>query len=131
MEWEEREAGMGPFPAPCFLLPTKRPMEREQQSFIISVSPEQLQKEREKAGDLRRTQWWKRQLAKGVCYYCHKKVAPAELTMDHIVALIRGGKSTRGNSVPACRECNSRKKYLLPIEWDQYVKEQLGIRNSE
>jgi 5-methylcytosine-specific restriction endonuclease McrA len=42
--------------------------------------------------------------------------------MDHIVPLIREGKSTRGNCVPACRECNSRKKYLLPIEWDQYVQ---------
>ena len=42
--------------------------------------------------------------------------------MDHIVPLIRGGKSTRGNIVPACKECNSRKKYLLPIEWDQYVQ---------
>ena len=42
--------------------------------------------------------------------------------MDHIVPLIREGKSTRSNSVPACKECNSRKKYLLPIEWDQYVR---------
>ena len=101
-------------------------MDTERQSFIISVSPEQLQKEREKARELRRSQWWKRQLARGVCYYCHKKVPPAELTMDHIVALIRGGKSTRGNSVTACRECNSRKKYLLPIEWDQYVRRMSG-----
>jgi len=97
-------------------------VEIERQSFITNVSPEQLRKEREKARELRRTQWWKRQLAKGVCYYCHRRVPPAELTMDHIVALIRGGKSTRGNSVTACRECNSRKKYLLPIEWDQYVR---------
>jgi len=42
--------------------------------------------------------------------------------MDHVVALIRGGKSTRGNTVTACRQCNSRKKYLLPIEWDQYIR---------
>ena len=41
--------------------------------------------------------------------------------MDHIVALIRGGKSSRANTVPACKLCNSRKKYLLPIEWDQYL----------
>ncbi len=97
-------------------------METERQSFVVCVSPEQLQKEKGKARELRRTQWWKRQVARGVCYYCHKRVPPAELTMDHIVALIRGGKSTRGNSVPACKECNSRKKYLLPIEWDQYVR---------
>jgi hypothetical protein len=23
--------------------------------------------------------------------------------------------------VPACKECNNRKKYLLPIEWDEYL----------
>ncbi len=90
--------------------------------FIISVSPEQLRKEKEKAGELRKSQWWKRQLAKGTCYYCHKQVPAAELTMDHIVPLVRGGKSSKGNTVPACKDCNSRKKYLLPMEWEEYVR---------
>jgi 5-methylcytosine-specific restriction endonuclease McrA len=94
----------------------------QEPSFIVSISPEQLRKQKEKARELRRTQWWKRQLARGVCYYCNEKIPPAELTMDHVVALIRGGKSTRGNTVTACRQCNSRKKYLLPIEWDQYIR---------
>ena len=94
----------------------------QEPSFIVSISPEQLRKQKEKAGELRRTQWWKRQLARGICHYCHEKVPPAELTMDHVVALIRGGKSTRGNTVPACRQCNNSKKYLLPIEWDQYIR---------
>jgi len=97
-------------------------VEIERQPFTVCVSPEQIRREKQKARDLRATQWWKRQVAKGSCYYCRKKVPPAELTMDHIVALARGGKSTRGNSVPACRECNSRKKYLLPVEWEEYVK---------
>lgn len=93
-----------------------------QASFIISVSPEQLRKEKEKARELRQSQWWKRQLAKGTCHYCRRQVPSGELTMDHIVPLIRGGRSTRGNTVPACKDCNNRKKYLLPIEWDQYVR---------
>ncbi|MDR3567171.1 MAG: HNH endonuclease [Syntrophobacteraceae bacterium] len=96
-------------------------MDTEQRPFIICVAPEQLRKEKEKAALLRGSQWWKRQVARGVCYYCQKKIPPAELTMDHIVALIRGGKSSRGNVAPACRDCNSRKKYLLPIEWEEYV----------
>jgi 5-methylcytosine-specific restriction endonuclease McrA len=95
--------------------------EIERPLFVMSVSPEQFRKEKEKAKELRGTQWWKRQLAKGCCHYCRRKVPPAELTMDHIVALARGGKSTRGNTVPACKECNSRKKYLLPVEWDEYI----------
>jgi 5-methylcytosine-specific restriction endonuclease McrA len=42
--------------------------------------------------------------------------------MDHIVALSRGGKSTKGNVVPSCKACNSKKKYLLPIEWEEYLQ---------
>jgi 5-methylcytosine-specific restriction endonuclease McrA len=42
--------------------------------------------------------------------------------MDHVVPLSRGGKSKKGNIVPACKECNSKKKYLLPIEWEEYIE---------
>ncbi|MFZ2444743.1 MAG: HNH endonuclease [Syntrophobacteraceae bacterium] len=90
--------------------------------FIIAVSPEQLRKEKEKARELRGSQWWKRQTARGVCHYCHRGVPPSQLTMDHIVPLVRGGKSARGNTVPACKECNNKKKYLLPLEWDHYLR---------
>jgi 5-methylcytosine-specific restriction enzyme A len=24
--------------------------------------------------------------------------------------------------VPACKECNSRKQHLLPIEWEEYLR---------
>ncbi|MBW1865498.1 MAG: HNH endonuclease, partial [Deltaproteobacteria bacterium] len=30
----------------------------------------------------------------------------------------RGGKTTRGNVVPCCKECNNKKKQLLPLEWE-------------
>jgi len=42
--------------------------------------------------------------------------------MDHVVPLTRGGKSTKRNVVPACKECNNKKKYLLPIEWEEYLQ---------
>ncbi len=42
--------------------------------------------------------------------------------MDHIVPIIRGGRSVRSNVVPACRECNAKKKYLLPVEWEEYLE---------
>jgi 5-methylcytosine-specific restriction endonuclease McrA len=48
-------------------------------------------------------------------------VGREKLTMDHLVPLSRGGKSKKGNLVPACKECNSKKKYLLPIEWEEYL----------
>ena len=80
-----------------------------------------LRREKNKARELRQTQWWKRQCAKGTCYYCGRKFAPKELTMDHIVPLSRGGRSTKGNVVPCCKECNARKKMKLPMEWDEYT----------
>lgn len=42
--------------------------------------------------------------------------------MDHIVPIVRGGKSTKGNVVPACKECNAKKKYQLLMEWEDYIK---------
>jgi 5-methylcytosine-specific restriction protein A len=90
--------------------------------FIISVTEEEIKKEKLKARELKKTQWWKRKRAEGVCYFCGKKVPPKELTMEHVVPIIRGGTSSKGNVVPACKECNNKKKYLLPIEWDDYLQ---------
>lgn len=90
--------------------------------FISEVSDAEIRKEKAKAQTLRKSQWWKRKCAECVCYFCGRKVLPKELTMDHIVPVIRGGKSSKGNIVPACKECNNKKKYLLPIEWGDYLK---------
>ncbi|MCX8083713.1 MAG: HNH endonuclease [Calditerrivibrio sp.] len=89
--------------------------------FISDISEEEIKKERQKARELRKKQWWNTLISKGECYYCGKKVPPKELTMDHIVPLIRGGKSTKGNIVAACKDCNNKKKYMLPIEWEEYL----------
>lgn len=90
--------------------------------FVSNVTEEEIRKERAKAQLLRKSQWWKRKRAKGICYFCKRKVLPKELTIDHIVPVIRGGKSTKGNIVPACKDCNNKKKYLLPIEWEDYME---------
>ncbi len=42
--------------------------------------------------------------------------------MDHLVPLGRGGKSVKGNLVPACKDCNNKKKTMLPLEWDEYMR---------
>jgi 5-methylcytosine-specific restriction endonuclease McrA len=41
--------------------------------------------------------------------------------MDHIVPIVRGGKSRKGNIVAACKECNNKKKHMLPVEWEAYM----------
>jgi 5-methylcytosine-specific restriction endonuclease McrA len=91
-------------------------------TFFTDIDEDTIHKERQKARTLRQSQWWKRQLARGHCHYCRKAYRPSELTMDHIVPLIRGGKTTKGNVVPACKACNNKKKYLLPMEWDVYLQ---------
>jgi len=90
--------------------------------FISTVTEEEIRKEKTAAQKLRKSQWWKRKCAEGICYFCGEKVHPKELTMEHMIPIIRGGKSTKGNVVPACKTCNNRKKYLLPIEWEEYIK---------
>jgi len=97
-------------------------MHLKREPFIVEVSAAELRREREKARALRQSQWWKRRLAAGVCFYCGREVGARKLTMDHVVPLIRGGRSTRGNVVPACKECNSKKQLLLPVEWEEYLQ---------
>ena len=93
------------------------------QPFAYDLEESDLKRERRKARDLRESQWWKRKLAKGECHYCGKPTPAKELTMDHIVPIARGGKSTRGNVVPCCKACNNAKKQLLPMEWEEYLKD--------
>ena len=90
--------------------------------FYAPVDADALKRERTRARELRESQWWKRRRADGVCYYCCRRVGLRALTMDHIVPLGRGGRSVRGNVAPACKDCNTRKKSLLPIEWADYLK---------
>ncbi len=90
--------------------------------FISIVDEEQIKREKAKARELRASQWWKRKRGSGKCHYCGGTFKTDELTMDHLVPIIRGGKSTRGNVVPACKDCNSKKKYLLPSEWEEYLE---------
>jgi len=89
--------------------------------FSIEVDEESLAREKRKARELRQTQWWKNRRAEGVCHYCRRRFPARELTMDHVVPLVRGGRTTRSNVVPCCKDCNDRKKYLLPHEWDEYM----------
>ncbi len=90
--------------------------------FVPGASPEEIQMERRKARELRQSGWWKRKRGAGLCHFCGRKFPPAELTMEHVVPLVRGGKSVKGNIVPACKECNTAKKAFVPVEWDDYVK---------
>ncbi len=94
--------------------------------FAYDLQEEDIRRERHKARELRTSQWWKRRCAKGACHYCGRATPANELTMDHVVPLARGGRTTKGNVVPACKRCNNHKKQLLPMEWEAYLENELA-----
>lgn len=51
-----------------------------------------------------------------VCAWCAQPVRDSELSLDHIVPVSRGGKSTWMNLVTAHKRCNSFKADRLPHE---------------
>ena len=83
--------------------------------------------ERDRAKKLRKSPWWETQIQKGLCHFCQQLVGANNLTMDHLVPLARGGKSTRGNIVPACQSCNQSKKLTTPVET---ILDQIQIKDS-
>ncbi len=90
--------------------------------IFLEIDEQQIRREREKARELRKQQWWKNRIAAGICHYCNQTFLPKDLTLDHIVPIARGGRSTKGNCVPACKQCNNNKKDLLPLEWQEYLE---------
>lgn len=90
----------------------------------INRNDHHVARERKKAIELKKTEWWKALKAAGVCHYCGRKVEPEDITMDHVVPVARGGASTKGNIVPACSDCNRDKRAITPAE--QVLKELFG-----
>ena len=88
-----------------------------------------IRAERNKARSLRKTRWWQRKTSSGTCWYCGERVGFKNLTMDHIIPLSRGGRSTKDNLVPCCKSCNTRKKNALPVEWEEYM-DRLAVKKG-
>jgi len=56
------------------------------------------------------------------CQYCWKKFSSSELSLDHVVPISRGGKSTWENVVCACLPCNVRKGNKLLSECEMRLR---------
>ena len=52
------------------------------------------------------------------CQYCGRKFSSSELSLDHVVPISRGGKSSWENVVCACLPCNVKKGNKLLSESD-------------
>lgn len=75
-----------------------------------------IKKEREVARVLKKTRWWREKIQKGICYYCNQKFLDQDLTMDHLVPLVKGGRSGKNNVVTSCKSCNSKKSHATLVE---------------
>ncbi|MBQ8753868.1 MAG: HNH endonuclease [Lentisphaeria bacterium] len=82
----------------------------------INRDERHIKRERAKAREMRQTPYYQELFRKGICHYCKQKFPQEQLTLDPIVPVSRGGRSTRGNLVVACLDCNQKKKYLTPVE---------------
>ena len=105
-------------------------MSREEGIFFDGVDDDVVRKEKAKARELRKSRWWRNKLDKGRCYYCNKPTSPSELTMDHVVPIARGGVSAKNNLVACCKDCNNRKRIMLPQEWEEYLGGKLPEEND-
>jgi 5-methylcytosine-specific restriction protein A len=88
---------------------------------MVDSSEAQIKKERAKARELRKSRWWQNLIQKTNCYYCQIELDRNSVTMDHIVPISRGGRSTKGNVVPCCKECNNKKRSMTTIEWQEFI----------
>ncbi len=50
------------------------------------------------------------------CQYCGRKFSRNQLTLDHVIPVVKGGKKNWNNIVTSCRKCNQRKSCHTPGE---------------
>ncbi|MCZ0932811.1 MAG: HNH endonuclease [Oligoflexia bacterium] len=84
--------------------------------LFFPTDEKSIKRERERASQLKKTQWWREKLKKGICYHCGKKFEIKDLSMDHLAPLARGGKTGKNNVVVSCNKCNSEKSFKTLVE---------------
>lgn len=55
-----------------------------------------------------------------LCHWCRVPLAPAHMTLDHMIPLARGGVNTLRNLVVACEACNRWRASEMPELVDRY-----------
>lgn len=63
-----------------------------------------------------------------ICQYCHKKVIPSKLTIEHVIPVSKGGIDDIINYITVCRSCNSSKKDKSLVE---FIKNRWDIQISD
>lgn len=64
-----------------------------------------------------------------ICFWCRRKIAKDQRTVDHFMPLAKGGAHAASNLVAACKTCNSYKRDLIPDEFIHRVLPGIIIAN--
>jgi 5-methylcytosine-specific restriction protein A len=64
------------------------------------------------------------------CYWCGRALTVENSTVDHLVPLIRGGKSSGSNLVICCENCNGEKGDMTGEEYEQLIKLKLSLNKK-
>lgn len=83
------------------------PQKAIQAAFKPPKQNKQHERNKSKVNKRIRDRLWHSQ--KGLCNWCGERVSKDEATLDHIVALSRGGGNGLDNLCMACEECNSKR----------------------
>lgn len=83
--------------------------------------------------------WMLENIPKKKCRYCHSK---ENLTYDHKIPMIKGGKTEKSNIQVLCRDCNQMKskmthgevknliKWVLKITYEKRTKDRTILPND-
>jgi 5-methylcytosine-specific restriction enzyme A len=100
--------------------------QRPNTPFAYDLEASDIAAERQKARELRASQWWKRQLRQRDVVTGAGRDTGQGTDHGPCRAHCPRRKKHAGNVVPACKTCNNKKKQLLPMEWEAYVQAMRG-----
>ncbi|MCY4146559.1 MAG: HNH endonuclease signature motif containing protein [Chloroflexi bacterium] len=66
----------------------------------------------------------------GRCEWCGRNLVGAEIELDHVVSLAKGGSNTPANLAVACPACNRRKAQKHPARFAVEIVSETGLRTD-
>ena len=68
---------------------------------------------------------------KNICVYCMKEIDPTKLTLDHVIPVAFGGRNKIDNIVPACFNCNQKRRHKSLISVMKYRDSLKALQESK
>ncbi len=58
----------------------------------------------------------------GLCVWCGCDLRQAEIEIDHLIPISKGGKHVQGNLILTCQKCNRQKSDAMPWEFRAWLQ---------